>query len=237
MSRANADWLVQGPRRSSTPRSTTCTSRSCSSRPTRTCSRSTSPASSTEDLPDLFQPEDTDGAAHDRQPERRARPGLRRRRSLLARCSSCPGSRRTSRIDKVLYGMPWSLSNPILWYNRGRVREGRDSTRTSRPRPSRRSRSTRRRSSTSGAAKYGIALRVEPYIFEFLNAKSGGTLVNNGNGRDAAHDCRDHRDPDCRHRSGRGGRTWSTASLALNTGGAAGQHRSHARGRQRATPR
>ena len=71
----------------------------------------------------------------------------------------------------------------------------------------------------SGAAKHGIALRIEPYIFEFLNAKSGGTLVNNGNGRDAVRPPR---------RSTRRPRTtiwtwWNDmvkSGLALNTGGA-----------------
>ena len=73
----------------------------------------------------------------------------------------------------------------------------------------------------SGAAKHGIALRVEPYIFEFLDAKSGGTLVNNGNGRDARATAATIETPI-------GTQIWSwwndmvRSGLALNTGGATG---------------
>ena len=89
----------------------------------------------------------------------------------------------------------------------------------------------------SGAAKHGIALRVEPYIFEFLNAKSGGTLVNNGNGRDAratAATLETRRPP---HTIWTWWNDMVHSGLALNTGGATEQHRPHARRRQRATPR
>ena len=75
----------------------------------------------------------------------------------------------------------------------------------------------------SGAAKHGIALRVEPYIFEFLNAKSGGTLVNNGNGRDA-------RATAATLGSSTAKQIWSwwddmvRSGLALNTGSATGNY-------------
>jgi sn-glycerol 3-phosphate transport system substrate-binding protein len=73
----------------------------------------------------------------------------------------------------------------------------------------------------SGAAKHGIALRVEPYIFEFLNAKSGSTLVNHGNGRDSRATAATLETPVAEE-------IWTwwhdmvKSGLALNTGGAAG---------------
>ena len=72
---------------------------------------------------------------------------------------------------------------------------------------------------SSHAARYGIALRVEPYIFEFLNAKSGSTLVNHGNGRDARATAATFQTPTAQT-------IWTwwddmvKDKLALNTGGA-----------------
>ena len=74
----------------------------------------------------------------------------------------------------------------------------------------------------TGAAKHGIALRVEPYIFEFLEREVGRHAREQR--RTAATRARRRRPSRRRRarRSGRGGTTWSTAGLALNTGGAAG---------------
>ena len=73
----------------------------------------------------------------------------------------------------------------------------------------------------SHAAKYGIALRVEPFVFEFLNAKSGGTLVNHANGRDGRATATTLNTPTALA-------IWSwwndmvRSGLALNTGGSVG---------------
>jgi sn-glycerol 3-phosphate transport system substrate-binding protein len=84
----------------------------------------------------------------------------------------------------VLHGMPWSISNPILFFNAAAFRAaGLDPADP--PQTLDEVREYSEKIVSSGAAKHGVALRVEPYIFEFINAKSGGTYVNNGNGRDA----------------------------------------------------
>jgi sn-glycerol 3-phosphate transport system substrate-binding protein len=87
----------------------------------------------------------------------------------------------------VLHAMPFAISNPILMYDAGAFEEaGLDPADP--PTTLAEVREYSRKIVDSGAAEHGIALRVEPYIFEFLNAKSGGTYVNNGNGRDARAD-------------------------------------------------
>jgi sn-glycerol 3-phosphate transport system substrate-binding protein len=84
----------------------------------------------------------------------------------------------------VLRAMPWNVSNPVLFYDASAFRKaGLDPNKP--PRTFAEIEAESRKIVASGAAKHGIALRVEPYIFEYLNAKSGGTLVNNGNGRTA----------------------------------------------------
>ena len=86
--------------------------------------------------------------------------------------------------QNVLYGMPWSLSNPILWFNKTAfIKAGLDPNKP--PQTLEQVKEYSQKIVASGAAKHGIALRIEPYIFEFINAKSGSTLVNNGNGRQA----------------------------------------------------
>jgi sn-glycerol 3-phosphate transport system substrate-binding protein len=174
---------------------------------------------STKDLPDLFQPEDTtvqrmidsqsvmpiqDCVAADHYPVTK----------LLPRATAYFS------YQKVLYGMPWSLSNPILWYNKAAfTKAGLDPNKP--PRTLAEVKADSQKIVASGAAKHGIALRVEPYIFEFLNAKSGGTLVNNGNGRDGRATAATLETPVANQ-------IWSwwkdmvKSKLALNTGGATG---------------
>jgi len=138
---------------------------------------------STKDLPDLFQPEDTTVQK------------LIDSRSVVP-VQACvdadhypidkllPRARAYFSYQNVLYGMPWSLSNPILWFNKTAfVKAGLDPNKP--PQTLEQVKEYSQEIVAAHAAKHGIALRVEPYIFEFLNAKSGGTLVNNGNGRDA----------------------------------------------------
>ena len=138
---------------------------------------------STGDLPDLFQPEDTTVQR------------LIDSKSVVP-MQACvdadhyvmtdflPRAMAYYSYQKVLYGMPWAISNPILWYNRTAfIKAGLDPDKP--PTTLEQVKEYSQKIVATHAAKHGIALRVEPYVFEFLNAKSGGTLVNNDNGRSA----------------------------------------------------
>jgi sn-glycerol 3-phosphate transport system substrate-binding protein len=84
----------------------------------------------------------------------------------------------------VLQAMPWNISNPVLFYDAAAFRKaGLDPAKP--PTTFDEVREYAQQIVDSGTASHGMALRVEPYIFEYLNAKSGSTLVNNGNGREA----------------------------------------------------
>lgn len=83
----------------------------------------------------------------------------------------------------VLRAMPFTMSNPVLLFNSAAFREaGLDPHDP--PSTLQDVREASQQIVDSGVAPYGIALRVEPYINEFLFAKSGAVYVNNGNGRD-----------------------------------------------------
>jgi sn-glycerol 3-phosphate transport system substrate-binding protein len=172
----------------------------------------------TEDLPDLFQPEDTTVQRMiDSQSVVPVQACIDADDYSLAKF--LPRATAYFSFDEVLYGMPWSLSNPILWYNQAAfVKAGLDPNKP--PQTLAQVKEYSQKIVSSGAAKYGIALRVEPYIFEFLNAKSGGTLVNEANGRDARTTAATLETPVATQ-------IWSwwkdmvDRKLALNTGGAA----------------
>lgn len=81
----------------------------------------------------------------------------------------------------VLDAMPWSVSNPVLFYDAAAFRKaGLDPNKP--PKTFDEVKAYAQQIVDKGVAKHGIALRIEPYIFEYLYAKSGGTYVNNGNG-------------------------------------------------------
>ncbi len=174
---------------------------------------------STKDLPDLFQPEDTTVQRMiDSQSVVPVQSCADADHYSLA--PLLPRARAYFSYQNVLYGMPWSLSNPILWYNRTAfVKAGLNPDKP--PRTLAEVEQYSRKIVASRAARHGIALRVEPYIFEFLNAKSGGTLVNNGNGREARATAATLDTPVARQIW-----TWWNgmvkSGLALNTGGATG---------------
>jgi sn-glycerol 3-phosphate transport system substrate-binding protein len=120
----------------------------------------------------------------------------------------------------VLQGMPWSISNIVLWYNRTAFQKaGLDPNKP--PQTLDEVMADSRAIVQSGAAKHGISLRVEPYLFEFINAKSGGTYVNHGNGRDGRPTAATLTTPVAQQ-------IWTwwkqmvDSGLALNTGGATG---------------
>ena len=174
---------------------------------------------STKDLPDLFQPEDTTVQRMiDSQSVMPVQACVDADHYSLAKL--LPRATAYFSYKNVLYGMPWSLSNPILWYNKTAfAKAGLDPNKP--PQTLEQVKEYSQKIVASGAAKHGIALRVEPYIFEFLNAKSGGTLVNNGNGRDARATAATLETPIATQIW-----TWWNdmvkSGLALNTGGATG---------------
>jgi sn-glycerol 3-phosphate transport system substrate-binding protein len=134
--------------------------------------------------------------------------------------SMLPRARAYFSYQRALWGMPWSLSNPILGYNRAAfVKAGLDPDKP--PRTLDEVKQYSEKIVASHAAKYGIALRIEPFVFEFLNAKSGGTLVNHGNGRDGRATATTLNTP-----TALAIWTWWNdmvrSGLALNTGGAVG---------------
>ncbi|HEY5011184.1 MAG TPA: ABC transporter substrate-binding protein [Acidimicrobiia bacterium] len=174
---------------------------------------------STKDLPDLFHPEDTTVQRMiDSQSVTPVQACVDADHYPLSKL--LPRATAYFSYQKVLYGMPWSLSNPILWYNKTAfTKAGLDPNKP--PRTLAEVEADSQKIVSSGAAKHGIALRVEPYIFEFLNAKSGGTLVNNGNGRTARATAATIDSPIAKQIW-----TWWNdmvrRGLALNTGGATG---------------
>lgn len=82
----------------------------------------------------------------------------------------------------VQRAMPWAISNPVLFYDKAKfAKAGLDPNK-----PPRTLADVKRISKIlvdKKIAKHGITLKIAPYIYEFLLAKSGGEYVNNGNGR------------------------------------------------------
>ncbi len=84
----------------------------------------------------------------------------------------------------VQESMPWAVSNVVLFFNVDDFRKaGLDPTKP--PTTLQQVQQDAQRIVASGAATHGIALPEQPYDLEHLLAKSGGQLVNNGNGRSA----------------------------------------------------
>lgn len=82
----------------------------------------------------------------------------------------------------VQRAMPWAISNPVLFINRAAFRKaGLDPDDP--PETLAEVREVSEAIVAAGGAKYGIALKPAPYIYEFLLAKSGGEYVDHGNGR------------------------------------------------------
>lgn len=87
----------------------------------------------------------------------------------------------------VQRAMPWAISNPILLYDKSKLAAaGLDPEQP--PETLDEVRSMSQAIVGAGVAEHGISLKIAPYIYEFLLAKSGGEYVNNGNGRDARAD-------------------------------------------------
>ena len=84
--------------------------------------------------------------------------------------------------DGVLRAMPWTVSNPVLMFNRTAF-EAAGLDPDDPPATLDEVRAAAQKIVDTKAAKHGIALRIEPYILEFLYAKSGLQYVNEENGR------------------------------------------------------
>jgi sn-glycerol 3-phosphate transport system substrate-binding protein len=86
-------------------------------------------------------------------------------------------------VGGVLWPIPFNVSNPVLYYDRALFEKaGLDPD--SPPKTFDEVRAASKAIVDSGAAKAGIALKLDPWILEQWLALAGNPYVNNGNGRD-----------------------------------------------------
>ena len=86
-------------------------------------------------------------------------------------------------VRGVEYGIPFAMSNPILYYNKAAFQKaGLDPNKP--PATLDELRQAAQKIVSSGAAKYGIALKNDPWHLEEWSAMAGALYANNGNGRD-----------------------------------------------------
>ena len=87
-------------------------------------------------------------------------------------------------VQGVQWAVPFSVSNPILYYNKAAFeRAGLDPNKP--PATLDELRSYSQQIVSSGAATYGLALKQDPWYFEEWMAMAGQTYADHGNGRDA----------------------------------------------------
>ena len=85
-------------------------------------------------------------------------------------------------VQGVLRSMPYNPSNPILFYNKTAFEKaGLDPNRP--PQTLAEVRADAKKIVASGAAKYGISLRIAEFFSEFWSSKNNQVYANNGNGR------------------------------------------------------
>ena len=84
----------------------------------------------------------------------------------------------------TLWSMPFNISNPVLILNRAAVAAAGIDPDVP-PETFEDLREYSQKVADAGSARHGMALHVEPYVNEFLFAKSGLEYVNNSNGRKA----------------------------------------------------
>lgn len=86
-------------------------------------------------------------------------------------------------VRGVQYALPFSVSNPILYYNKTAFqRAGLDPNKP--PTTLDELRAAAEKLQSSGVAKYGMALKIETWHLEEWLAMAGQLFVNNGNGRE-----------------------------------------------------
>ena len=87
-------------------------------------------------------------------------------------------------VQGVQWAVPFSISNPILYYNKAAFeRAGLDPEKP--PTTLDEIRTTSQKIVSSGAATYGIALKQDPWYFEEWMAMAGQPYADHGNGREA----------------------------------------------------
>jgi sn-glycerol 3-phosphate transport system substrate-binding protein len=88
------------------------------------------------------------------------------------------------RVNGRLLGMPFNVTNPILYYNKKAFEKaGLDPEQP--PATLDDVRAYSQRMVDAGVAPHGIALDINPWYFEQMLSKAGTEFVNNGNGREA----------------------------------------------------
>jgi sn-glycerol 3-phosphate transport system substrate-binding protein len=88
------------------------------------------------------------------------------------------------RVGGRLLGMPFNVTNPILYYNKKAFEKaGLDPQQP--PRTLDDVREFSQKIVDAGVAPHGIALDINPWYFEQMLAKAGAEFLNNGNGREA----------------------------------------------------
>jgi sn-glycerol 3-phosphate transport system substrate-binding protein len=88
------------------------------------------------------------------------------------------------RVQGRLLGMPFNVTNPILYYNKKAFEKaGLDPQQP--PRTLDEVREYSQKIVDAGVAPHGIALDINPWYFEQMLSKAGAEFVNNGNGREA----------------------------------------------------
>jgi sn-glycerol 3-phosphate transport system substrate-binding protein len=123
-------------------------------------------------------------------------------------------------VQKRLRALPWNVSNPVLLFDISKLtRAGLDPADP--PATLDEVREASRAIVASGAARYGLGLRVAPYFNEFFYAKAGQQYVNHDGGRSS-------RATEARLDNETGREIWAwwkdmvDSGLALNTGSAEG---------------
>jgi sn-glycerol 3-phosphate transport system substrate-binding protein len=87
-------------------------------------------------------------------------------------------------VKDVLWPMPFNVSNPVLYYNKALfTKAGLDPNNP--PKTLDEVKAASQRIVSSGAAKHGWALKLDPWLLEQWTAMAGAPFVDNGNGRDA----------------------------------------------------
>ena len=85
-------------------------------------------------------------------------------------------------VDKVLWPMPFNISNPVLYYDQNAfTAAGLDPTKP----PATLDEVTKysEKLKNAGGYEYGYGLKLDPWYIEQMSAKAGVPFVNNGNGR------------------------------------------------------
>ena len=86
-------------------------------------------------------------------------------------------------VADTLYGMPFNVSNPVLYYNKKAFQKaGLDPNKP--PTTLDELRSASQKLVDTGTTKFGYSIKLDPWYLEHWLAKSGKAYVNNGNGRE-----------------------------------------------------